>query len=83
MPDGKSNQAIYYISFSSFTDGCDYITCYYGWVDNYTITDADTVEGYPDSTDTVKPIFMFKTRSKTDFVIIRHPQLTDAFVNII
>lgn len=82
MPNGDSNSAEYYITFSKHTNNCSHASCYYGWVDNYTILGSDTVKGYP-SDQEVQPLFEFKTNSKKDFVILRHPDLSDAFVNVI
>lgn len=60
--------------------------CFYGWVNNYTVITAsgqNAVQGYPNGSGGVKPMFQLKANSKTDFVIRRHPQLADPFVSII
>lgn len=57
IPNEQSNFTEYYISFASFTSGCNYAHCYYGWVSNYTNSGEDTVQGYPKGTQDVKPIF--------------------------
>lgn len=37
VPKSETNELEYYISFSRYSDGCDYKACFYGWVNNFTV----------------------------------------------
>jgi hypothetical protein len=75
IENGDKKKIDFFGTFVPNNKDCSYSRCYYGWIDNYTISDEETVLGFNNQSLAIKPVFEFKTISEVDFVIIRNPNL--------
>ena len=63
IENGENKRIDFFGTFVPNTENCSYSKCYYGWIDNYTITGEETIFGFTNQTLTIKPVFEFKTNS--------------------
>ncbi len=75
IENGEKRRIDFFATFVPNNNNCAYSRCFYGWVDNYTVSGEDTAIGFANQTLAIKPVFEFKTNSEEDFLIIRHPSL--------
>ena len=63
IESGDKKRIDFFGTFVPNTENCSYSKCYYGWIDNYTITGEETVLSLNNQTLAIKPVFEFKTNS--------------------
>jgi len=57
IEDGDKKRIDFFGTFIPNEVNCSHSKCYYGWIDNYTITGEDTVVGFTNASLAIKPVF--------------------------
>lgn len=83
VESGTQERLDFFLTLVSNKIGCSHSKCYFGWVNNYTISGQQSVIGYGNPDLKIQPVFEFRANSNKDFLIVRDPNLSQEWVQII